>query len=97
MKIALITDQHFGGKSDSQSFNEYIEKFYTDQFFPYLKEHNIHTVIDLGDTFDRRKYVNFAILDKVRKYYFDVLRDNHMLEVEQIYQLTLLHQLEIFQ
>lgn len=78
MKIALITDQHFGGKSDSQSFNEYIEKFYTDQFFPYLKEHNIHTVIDLGDTFDRRKYVNFAILDKVRKYYFDVLRDNHI-------------------
>jgi DNA repair exonuclease SbcCD nuclease subunit len=69
----LITDQHFGGKSDSQSFNEYIEKFYTNQFFPYLKENNIDTVIDLGDTFDRRKYVNFAILDKVRKYYFDEL------------------------
>ena len=73
MKIALITDQHFGGKSDSNTFNDYIEKFYTNQFFPYLKEHNIHTVIDLGDTFDRRKYVNFAILDKVRKYYFDEL------------------------
>ena len=78
MKIALITDQHFGGKSDSQSFDEYIEKFYTNQFFPYLKEHNIHTVIDLGDTFDRRKYVNFAILDKVRKYYFDALQENNI-------------------
>ena len=54
MKIALITDQHFGGKSDSNSFNDYIEKFYTNQFFPYLKENNIDTVIDLGDTFDRR-------------------------------------------
>ena len=73
MKIALITDQHFGGKSDSNSFNDYIEKFYTNQFFPYLKENNIDTVIDLGDTFDRRKYVNFAILDKVRQYYFDEL------------------------
>ena len=73
MKIALITDQHFGGKSDSISFNDYIEKFYTNQFFPYLKENNIDTVIDLGDTFDRRKYVNFTILDKVRKFYFDVL------------------------
>ena len=72
MKIALITDQHFGGKSDSNSFNDYIEKFYTNQFFPYLKENNIDTVIDLGDTFDRRKYVNFSILDKVRQYYFDV-------------------------
>jgi len=72
VKIALITDQHFGGKSDSNSFNDYIEKFYTNQFFPYLKENNIDTVIDLGDTFDRRKYVNFSILDKVRQYYFDV-------------------------
>ena len=78
MKIALITDQHFGGKSDSKSFNDYIEKFYTNQFFPYLKEHKIHTVIDLGDTFDRRKYVNFAILDRVREYYFDVMRENHI-------------------
>ena len=78
MKIALITDQHFGGKSDSKSFNDYIEKFYTNQFFPYLKENRISTVIDLGDTFDRRKYVNFAILDKVRQYYFDVMRENHI-------------------
>ena len=78
MKIALITDQHFGGKSDSNSFNDYIEKFYTNQFFPYLKENNIDTVIDLGDTFDRRKYVNFAILDKVRKYYFDVMWQNNI-------------------
>ena len=78
MKIALITDKHFGGKSDSKSFNDYIEKFYTNQFFPYLKENKIHTVIDLGDTFDRRKYVNFAILDKVRQYYFDVMRENHI-------------------
>ena len=78
MKIALITDQHFGGKSDSKSFNDYIEKFYTNQFFPYLKENNIDTVIDLGDTFDRRKYVNFAILDKVRQYYFDVMREHHI-------------------
>ena len=75
MKIALITDQHFGGKSDSNSFNDYIEKFYTNQFFPYLKENSIDTVIDLGDTFDRRKYVNFSILDKVRQYYFDVYEE----------------------
>ena len=78
MKIALITDQHFGGKSDSNSFNDYIENFYTNQFFPYLKENNIDTVIDLGDTFDRRKYVNFAILDKVRQYYFDVMKESNI-------------------
>ena len=47
MKIALITDQHFGGKQDSQSFCDYIERFYTNQFFPYLKENKISTIIDL--------------------------------------------------
>ena len=74
-KIALITDQHFGGKQDSQYFLDYIEKFYTNQFFPYLTENNITTVVDLGDTFDRRKYVNFHTLHQVKKFYFDVLVD----------------------
>jgi hypothetical protein len=78
MKIALITDQHFGGKQDSQSFSDFIEKFYTNQFFPYLKDNNISTVIDLGDTFDRRKYVNFNTLHNVKRFYFDVLRENHI-------------------
>ena len=78
MKIALITDQHFGGKSDSNSFNDYIAEFYTKQFFPYLEDNEIHTVIDLGDTFDRRKYVNFSILEKVKEYYFDVLAEKNI-------------------
>ena len=72
MKIALITDQHFGGKQDSQNFSNYIEKFYREQFFPYLSDNNINTVIDLGDTFDRRKFVNFNTLNQVRQFYFDV-------------------------
>jgi len=72
MKIALITDQHFGGKQDSQNFLNYIETFYREQFFPYLSENNIQNVIDLGDTFDRRKFVNFNTLNQVRQFYFDV-------------------------
>ena len=75
MKVALITDQHFGGKQDSQNFLTHIERFYREQFFPYLSENDIHTVIDLGDTFDRRKFVNFNTLDKVRQFYFDTLKE----------------------
>ena len=78
MKVALITDQHFGGKQDSQYFSEYIEKFYTNQFFPYLLEHDIINVVDLGDTFDRRKYVNFHTLNEVKRFYFDVLAQHHI-------------------
>jgi hypothetical protein len=55
MKVACVTDQHFGARNDSIHFSEYFEKYYSNIFFPYLKENNIDTVIDLGDTFDHRK------------------------------------------
>jgi len=73
MKIALVTDQHFGARNDSSVFHDYFEKFYRDVFIPYLDENNITTVIDLGDTFDRRKYVNFYSLSRAKEYYYDQL------------------------
>ena len=76
MKVALITDQHFGGKQDSQNFSNFIEVFYREQFFPFLFDNNITTVIDLGDTFDRRKFVNFNTLNQVRQFYFDVFLEH---------------------
>lgn len=78
MKLALITDQHFGARSDSTAFSEYFERFYENVFFPYLLEHGITNVIDLGDTFDRRKYINYDTLRRCRKYYFDVLKANNI-------------------
>lgn len=78
MKVALITDQHFGVRSDSKIFLEYFEKFYNEVFFPYLKEHNITAVIDLGDTFDRRKFINFSTLHHAQKMWFDKLKENNI-------------------
>ena len=49
MKIALVTDTHFGARNDNTAFADYFGKFYTDIFFPYLKENNINTIIHLGD------------------------------------------------
>ena len=66
MKIALITDTHFGARNDSEVFNNYFFKFYDNVFFPYLKEHNIKHCIHLGDITDRRKFINFKTLDKFR-------------------------------
>lgn len=73
MKVALITDTHCGAGNDNQYLNEFFLKFYEDVFFPYLKLHNIKTVIHLGDTFDRRKYVNFNTLYAWQKRVFDPL------------------------
>jgi hypothetical protein len=60
MKVAIITDQHFGARKNSKLFHDYFLKFYNDIFFPYLEENNIKVVIDMGDTFDSRKGIDLA-------------------------------------
>ena len=73
MKVAIITDQHFGARNDSIAFLDFFEKFYEQTFFPALDANGIDTVLILGDTFDRRKYVNFYALDRAKKMFFDKL------------------------
>jgi hypothetical protein len=78
MKIALITDTHFGGRSDSLAFNEYFFKFWENVFFPYLEKHNIKTIIHLGDVVDRRKFINYVTLHSLRTRFADRLTKNGM-------------------
>ena len=47
MKIALITDTHFGARGDSILFYDYMMEFYNNVFFPYLKDNNIENVYTL--------------------------------------------------
>lgn len=78
MKIAILGDTHFGIRNDSQAFHDYYEKFYANVFFPYLKEKGIKRIIQLGDLFDRRKYVNFYTLKRSREYFFDQIVENDL-------------------
>ena len=78
MKVAIITDQHFGARNDSIAFLDFFEKFYDNTFFPCLDSNNISTVLVLGDTFDRRKYVNFYALDRAKKMFFDKLAERNI-------------------
>ena len=75
MKIAIITDQHFGCRKNSKLFHDYFLKFYENVFFPTLEKEGITTVIDMGDTFDSRKGIDFAALTWAKDNYFDRLRD----------------------
>jgi len=75
MKVAIITDQHFGARNDSIAFLDFFQKFYDNTFFPTLDSSGIDTVLILGDTFDRRKYVNFYALDRAKKMFFDKLEE----------------------
>ena len=67
MKIALVTDTHFGARNDNQNVNDYFYKFYDDIFFPELKKRGITTCVHLGDVVDRRKFISFKIANDFRQ------------------------------
>jgi DNA repair exonuclease SbcCD nuclease subunit len=75
MKVAIITDQHFGARKNSKLFHDYFLKFYNDVFFPTLEEQGITTVVDMGDTFDSRKGIDFSALSWAKNNYYDRLQD----------------------
>ena len=49
MKIALITDTHWGVRNDHLAFMENNNLFFDNVFFPLLVKHNIGTIVHLGD------------------------------------------------
>lgn len=73
MKIAIVTDMHIGVRGDSQIFLDHQERFFSNVFFPYLDENDIKIVFDLGDTFDRRKFINYNSLKRGKEFFFNEL------------------------
>ena len=75
---SLITDQHFGVRNDNPHFLEHYKKFYGKVVLPFIDAYNIDTVICLGDTFDKRRSINFMSLDAAKQMWFDPLRDRNI-------------------
>jgi len=71
MKLCILGDSHFGARGDSLDFHNYFKKFYDEVFFPYLKANDIEVIFQMGDLFDRRKFINFNTLHLCRRYFFD--------------------------
>ncbi len=74
MKVAVITDTHYGARKGSKHLHEYFELFYRDVFFPSLEEHGIDTVIHMGDIFDSRKSIDLQSLEWSKRVIFEPLR-----------------------
>lgn len=75
MKICILGDTHFGMRNSSIKFLDYSEKFYKENFFPYLIKNNIKTIIQLGDFFDVRTHINFLTLQRTKEMFLDKLDD----------------------
>lgn len=78
MKFAVLGDTHFGCRNDSQAFHDNFAKFYGETFFPMITNMGIRDIIQTGDLFDRRKFINFQSLQRSRDYFFRHLYDQNM-------------------
>ena len=74
MKVAIITDTHYGARKGSKHLHDYFEKFYDDVFFPTLEKEGIDTVIHMGDAFDSRKSIDYQSLEWAKRVVFDRLK-----------------------
>ena len=74
MKVAIITDTHYGARKGSTSLHEYFKLFYDNVFFPTLEKEGIDTVIHMGDIFYSRKSIDYQILEWSKKVVFDPMR-----------------------
>jgi len=82
MKIALVTDTHFGVRNDNLIFAEYQKRFFEQDFWPIVTK-ECQAIIHLGDTFDRRKFINYNSLHLAKEMFFNPLTkfegDCHMI------------------
>jgi DNA repair exonuclease SbcCD nuclease subunit len=70
--IIILGDTHFGIRENIPFMYEYQKKFY-DYLFDFIDLHNVKTIIQTGDLFDKRKSVNFLSLQKANEMFFDQL------------------------
>jgi len=75
MKILLITDQHFGVRNDNVYFIDHYKKFYSQIVIPFIEKLNIKEIINLGDTFDKRRSINYMSLDEAKSMWFDPITE----------------------
>ena len=81
MRVAIITDTHYGCRKGSKLFHDYFEQFYKNVFFPTLEKEEITTVLHLGDAFDSRKSIDYQSLEWTKRVVLEPLLkyDVHML------------------
>jgi len=75
MKVAIITDTHYGCRKGSKLFHDYFELFYKNVFFPTLEQYGIDTVIHMGDAFDSRKSIDYQSLEWAKRVVFEPLKN----------------------
>ena len=73
--IAFLGDTHFGYRIKNKHYTEYVKRFYSDVFFPTLKDNQITDVIQFGDLLDDRFSISILTFDFIKNTFLNPLRD----------------------
>lgn len=73
-KIIILGDVHFDVGNGNQTILENQLEFFNKQLFPYMRENNIKTIIQLGDLMDNRNKVSVNVSHYLKRDFFDVLK-----------------------
>lgn len=87
MKFLVLGDLHIGARNNSEVFLNYMDNYFQNELFPYIEKNNIKYVIQLGDTLDKRKSIDFVTANflmnkwflefELRKVFLFTLVGNH--------------------
>jgi|TARA_R110000744_G_scaffold257876_2_gene373245 DNA repair exonuclease SbcCD nuclease subunit len=71
LKIAIVGDTHFGARNSNQTVQYWQDKFWTECFWPYMDKNKITHIIQTGDYFDNRKWINLQTMAFQKKMFVE--------------------------
>ncbi len=63
-KFAIITDLHFGVNGNSDMMLDSQERYFKEEFVPYIKENKLDFLVIAGDLFENQNSINVKVLNK---------------------------------
>ena len=74
MKVLILGDLHWGARSDNTTFLEAFSAYFDEVFFPLVEKIKPDMIVQVGDVFDKRSYLNVNTLYYVRTRFIEPLR-----------------------
>ena len=74
-KVILLGDTHLSARSGSGKFSRFFNKFFSDVLYPYVKEHGIKEIFQLGDLFDNRVALSLKAYHACKDSWFRPLQE----------------------
>lgn len=71
-KYIILGDTHLACKNGSGIYSKHQQKFFDHVLFPYIRQTG-YSILQMGDLFDQRKFVNFVGLEAAFEGFFDRL------------------------